>query len=290
MSIDRQQLARMATAKALQLRKRGAIEPWGAVCVFDLAERLGVDVRFIDIPSMEGAYCLAAHPTIIVSSLRPAGRQAFTGAHELGHHVFGHGDQYDELVDTRRAEAKFDPNEFVADCFAGAMLMPKLAVDHAFAVRGLDPSTCQPEHMYSVASYLGVGYATLIRHMQYALGALTQVRSTVLLRSTPQSLRSSLLGRECREPLVYVDLHWTGRAIDVQESDLILLPPDTVIEGRAAMVVEQSPAGTVVNATRPGISRASIPGKTWTAFIRVTRKSYVGRAKYRFAEEVSDLD
>lgn len=290
MSIDRQQLARMATAKALQLRKRGAIEPWGAICVFDLAERLGVDVRFIDIPSMEGAYCLAAHPTIIVSSLRPAGRQAFTGAHELGHHVFGHGDQYDELVDTRCAEPKFDPDEFVADCFAGAMLMPKLAVDHAFVVRGLDPSTCQPEQMYSVASYFGVGYTTIISHMRYALGALTPSRSKVLLRSTPQSLCSSLLGRECREPLIYVDVHWMGRAIDVQESDLILLPPDAVIEGCAAVIVEQIPAGTVVNAVQPGISRARIPGKTWAAFIRVTRKSYVGRAKYRFAEEVSDVD
>lgn len=78
MKLDRQRLARTATAKALQIRKRIGSQLWEPICVYDLADRLGVDVRFIDIASMEGAYCFAGHPTIIISSLRPPGPSALT--------------------------------------------------------------------------------------------------------------------------------------------------------------------------------------------------------------------
>jgi Zn-dependent peptidase ImmA (M78 family) len=278
----------MATAKALQVRKRGNIPLWEPVAVYDLAERLGVDMRFIDVPSMEGAYCMAEHPTIIVSSLRPPGRQFFTGAHELGHHIFGHGDQYDEFVDGRQEQTYDDPDEFAADCFAGALLMPKIAVDRAFSLRNWDPKTCRPENMYVVATYLGVGYTTLIHHMQHTFGTLNTARVSDLIRTSAQSLRASLLGQECSEYLVVADIQWTGRAIDVKESDFILLPSDTIIEGNCAMVVERTADRTVVRATQSGIGRVYIPGTTWASFIRVTRKNFVGRGKYRFLEDVGD--
>ncbi|MFA6312597.1 MAG: ImmA/IrrE family metallo-endopeptidase [Sterolibacterium sp.] len=290
MKFDRQRLARTAMAKALQIRKRCGIDLWEATCVYDLAGRLGVDVRFIDIPSMEGAYCLAAHPTIIVSSLRPIGRQAYTAAHELGHHVFGHGDQYDELVDTRRNDAYSDPNEFTAECFAGVLLMPKMAIDRGFACRGLSPQTCKPEEAYVVAAWLGVGYTTLISHMQRTLLTLSQKRADDLLRYSPSSLRANLLGQECNEHLVVADNQWSGRAIDVQQSDAILLPPNITLEANCATIDEQTDTKTVVRATQPGIGRVHEPRSGWAAFIRVTRKNYVGRGKYRFVEEVSDVE
>lgn len=288
MKFNRRLIARMATAKALQVRKRGGVPLWEPVAVYDLAERLGVDMRFIDVPSMEGAYCLAEHPTIIVSSLRPAGRQVFTGAHELGHHVFGHGDQYDEFVDGRQEHAYDDPDEFAADCFAGALLMPKIAVDRAFSVRSWDPKTCRPENMYVVATYLGVGYATLIQHMQHTLGTLNTGRVGDLIRTSARSLRTSLLGQECSEHLVVADVQWTGRAIDVKETDYILLPPNTIMEGNCATLVERTADRAIVRATQPGIGRVYVPGTTWASFIRVTRKNFVGRGKYRFLEDVGD--
>ena len=290
MKLDRQRLARTATAKALQIRKRIGSQLWEPICVYDLADRLGVDVRFIDIASMEGAYCFAGHPTIIISSLRPPGRQCFTGAHELGHHVFGHGDQYDQLVDTRSEPTYSDHREFTADCFAGALLMPKVAVDRGFAVRSLKPQTCRPEDIYVVASWLGVGYTTLIHHMRQALGTLSVQRADqLLLRVSAQSLRSRLLGQDCPEHLVIADLHWSGRAIDVQISDLILLPHNVTVEGKCTAVVEQTAARTLLRATQPGIGRVRLPGTDWAAFVRVTRKDYVGRGKYRFEEEVGDV-
>ena len=290
MKLDRQQLARTATAKALQIRKRIGVPLWEPICVYDCADRLGVDVRFIDIASMEGAYCLAGHPAIIISSLRPPGRQVFTGAHELGHHVFGHGDQYDDLVETRSELTYSDPREFTAECFAGAFLMPKIAVDRGFAVRGFSPHTCSPEGIFAISSWLGVGYTTLIHHMRHGLGTLNAQRADQLLRASAKSLRSSLIGQDCPEHLVFADLHWTGRAIDVQIADLILLPHNVTVEGKCMAVARQTLAGTLLVATKPGVGRVHASGTDWAAFVRVTRKEYVGRGKYRFEEEIDDVD
>ena len=179
MRSTQKQQAHAATVKALQVRRASGCAFWDPVCVYDLATNLGLEVRFFDIPSMEGVYCASAHSTIIVSSLRPPGRQAFTCAHELGHHVFGHGDQYDELVEHRSEARRFDPHEFQADCFAGALLMPKVAVSRGFSLRGWDLATAAPEAFYVVATWLGVGYTTLIYHLRKALGMLSETRVIV---------------------------------------------------------------------------------------------------------------
>ena len=96
---DRRAIARTAMAAALRTRLFVGYRLDHAVCVYDLAEKLGVEVRFLDLPSMEGMYSSASGPTIIVSSLRPPGRRAFTCAHELGHHNRSDGVEIDELVE-----------------------------------------------------------------------------------------------------------------------------------------------------------------------------------------------
>ena len=42
----------------------------------------------------------------------------------------------DELVG-KSSEIGFDPKEFAADCFAGALLMPKMAIERAFSLAEL---------------------------------------------------------------------------------------------------------------------------------------------------------
>lgn len=290
MSFDKKILAREAIAKALQTRRMAGYAMWDPACVYDLAEKIGVEVRFFDIPSMEGMYSSGENPTIIISSLRPSGRQAFTGAHELGHHVFGHGAQYDELVEQRSEARRFDPNEFKADSFAGALLMPKVAVDRGFALHGWNPATCSPEAFYTVATWLGVGYTTLVHHMQYAMQVIKPQRADELLRQNLMVTRSNLLGKECREHLVVADHHWTGRAVDIQVSDLVLLPPRTRIEGKCAAVYAENKMNVVAQGATPGIGRVVVDDLGWSTFIRVMRKQYSGRGKYRFEEEVNDVE
>jgi hypothetical protein len=50
----------------------------------------GVTVRFNNI-NMEGMYQRGAPPRIHLSARRPLSRRTYNCAHELGHHVFGHG-------------------------------------------------------------------------------------------------------------------------------------------------------------------------------------------------------
>src|SRR6185312_15295352 len=103
------QLSTAAAVKALETRKKAGYRLLDPISVYDLADKMGVDVRFFDLPSMEGMYRGAPRPTIVVSSLRPPGRQVYTAAHELGHHLFGHGSQFDELVEDRTQQRRFDP-------------------------------------------------------------------------------------------------------------------------------------------------------------------------------------
>ena len=243
---NRELLARAAMIKALQVRTRAGYSVRDPLCIYDVAERLGIEVRFVDIPSMEGLYKGPRHPTIFLSSLRPAGRQVYTCGHELGHHDLGHGAQFDELIDERSKERQFDPKEFQADCFAGALLMPKMAIRRGFSSRGWDPVTCPAESMYIIAVWLGVGYGTLIHHLWNALNILESRRAEALLRRQPKDIRATLLGRECRENLIIADYHWDGRAIDVQETDLILLPSDVHLEGKCVTCLNRMGRGRLL--------------------------------------------
>ena len=195
-------------AEALRTRLSAGYGLDHAICVYDLAEKLGVEVRFLDVPSMEGMYTSASSPTIIVSSLRPPGRRAFTCAHELGHHNRSDGVEIDELVE-QWDKPRFDSKEFAADCFAGALLMPKMAVSKAFAIRGWSMEECTPEQAFMVAGYFGVGYTTLVHHLRSALQTLPDTRAQALLKVSPRKAQSLLLGWQTPQ-----DRRRSGRPLD----------------------------------------------------------------------------
>lgn len=80
-------------------------------------------VQFLNDINTEGIYATRPKPMILISSLRPLSRRAFTCAHELGHHFFGHGSTIDELKEESES-VDFQPHEFLADTFGGFLLMP----------------------------------------------------------------------------------------------------------------------------------------------------------------------
>ena len=276
-------MARQAMAAALRTRLSLGYGLDHAVCVYDLAEKLGVEVRFLDVPTMEGMYTSASSPTIIVSSLRPPGRRAFTCAHELGHHNRSDGVEIDELVE-QWDRPRFDPKEFMADCFAGALLMPKMAVSKAFAIRGWSMEECTPEQVFMVAGYFGVGYATLVHHLRSALQVLPDTRAQALLKVSPRKAQSLLLGWQVPQTVVVVDAHWTRRAVDVEVGDLMFVQGEAQSEGSCVESSSDVEHGRLFRAARPGIGRLEV-GTTWSAFVRVSRCDYVGRTLYRHWEE-----
>src|SRR5258707_13572991 len=89
-------LARQGLRGALETRRQAKVSKAEPICVYDLAERLGVEVKFCSGNSFGGMFAKASK-TVLVPALRPPGRQAFTCGHELGHWYFGHGTHIDDL-------------------------------------------------------------------------------------------------------------------------------------------------------------------------------------------------
>ena len=87
----RADLAAKAYRAAMHLRSQTQRAANVPLCPFDLAGEIGIEVRFVDIPSLEAMYVDDGTPKILIGADRPAGRQRFGCAHELGHHAFGHG-------------------------------------------------------------------------------------------------------------------------------------------------------------------------------------------------------
>jgi hypothetical protein len=262
------------------------------VCVFDAIERLGIEARFVDIPSLEGMYD-ANSKTIIVSSLRPRGRQAFTAAHELGHHVLRHGHRIDELLEESGATSpqrrSFTPEEFAADCFAGAFLMPKTTVLRGFSERGWKPAACGPNEIYAISGWLGVGYTTLVHHLHQALGLIDEGGFSRLMKygSRLARVRRDLVGMPCTSNLLFVDAHWSDVAADIAVGDVARFPHG-IVEGGCAEIVSNAPAHLIVRGLRQGIARVVCEDRAH--FLRISRAGFVGRACFRFEEEILNGD
>lgn len=282
-------LAMQALIQATQVRQMAGLGPTDPVNIYDLAKQRGVEVRFVDIPSLEGMYLkLNQRPEIFISSHRPAGRQASTCGHELGHHEFKHGTQIDEYLDGVGELERFDPQEFLVDCFSGFVQMPKSAINYAFTIRGWKPQSCTPTQAYTIAGLFGVGYTTLLQHMSKTLKLIPQAQAQQLKRTSPKQIRATLLEGMSSEQVTVVDVHWPNHAIDIQVGDLILAPPHVIYEGSCIEHVEQSATRTILRGNTPGCARLVHPPTGWATFTRVSRRHYVGRSIFRHLEEADD--
>jgi hypothetical protein len=286
--INKKLIATEAIAKALRARKRIGVLPYESVSALDAAEKLGVEVRFMDLASMEGMYVAGSKPKIILSSLRPQGRRSFTCAHEIGHHEFGHGEQFDELTAEKSKKRKSDPAEFAADCFAGFFLMPKTAVENGLRKRGYEYATLNAVDAYKMACWLGVGYSSFLSHLHFGLNVIPESMLDDLSRHQPQDIREIVIGSSVPSELLIVDTHWLGRAIDCQVGDFLLLPKSTLVERAELFTVLDHPDGVLLQAKSVGIARASVKSDRWAAFMRISPAKYVGRSCYRFEEEVDE--
>jgi hypothetical protein len=278
---DRDDLARRAVTEALRLRCRrghGADQP---VCPIDLALDEGVDLRLESIKSLEGMYTPDG-PLIILGSLRPQGRRSYTCAHELGHHVFGHGLRIDELLEGEPEPARKDEAEYIADRFAAALLMPKLAVLHAFAARAWEIRTSTPEQIYTIAGLLGVGYTTLLGYLEGTLRSLSSSAARQLRKTSPKAIRTRVLGTDTASGLIIVDEFWSGRPVDAEVGDAIVVPSGMSLNGDAVEHVRDG----LLRAKAPGSAR--LRGRGLNVEVRITRRAFTGLAVYRHLEEADD--
>lgn len=284
-SFHRRALATQAMQAAVATRAKAKLDQVGPICVYGLCETLGVAVRFNNI-NMEGMYQRGVPPRIHLSARRPLPRRAYNCAHELGHHVLGHGSSIDELREDAKAQPWEDPNEFLADTFAGFILMPIIGLRHAFSVRGWTPDAATPAQIFTIACEFGVGYATLLTHLSAGVNMLSRSRAAVLQRTTPKALRSDILGGPTPEPLIVADQYRAAPTLDVEAKTLVLLPPGAEVVGGGLAFERDLAAGRLFRAVKPGIVQAS--ASAWAVFVRIAPEAYVGLAQYRHLEEDPD--
>jgi hypothetical protein len=68
----------------------------------------------------------------------------------------------------------------------------------------------------------------------------------------------------------------------------VLAPATTVAEGRCLVQVERNAKGELFESVQPGHGRLVDGESGWASFVRVSRRSFVGRSIYRHLEEVAD--
>jgi len=286
-NFPRRTLATQAMQMAIATRAKAKAAQDSSICIYQLCEVLGVTVRFNNI-NMEGIYQRGAPPRIHLSALRPLPRRTYNCAHELGHHVFGHGSSIDELRQGATPHPWEDAKEFLADTFAGFMLMPIIGLRRAFAARGWTPETVTPMQLFTVACDFGVGYGTLLTHLSVGVNMISQTRAAALRRVTPRALRARILGGLTPEPLLLADHYRAAPTLDAEVNTLLLLPLGSQIEGESLVHERDLANGSLFRAVRPGIVQARTAMDNWAVFVRVAPESYVGLAQYRHLEADTD--
>jgi len=286
-SFNRRTLATKAMQAAIAARAKAKLDQHGPICIYGLSETLGVTVRFNNI-NMEGMYQRGAPPRIHLSARRPLPRRVYNCAHELGHHVFGHGSSIDELRGEAEEHPWEDPKEFLADIFAGFALMPIMGLRRAFATRGWKPETATAMQMHTIACDFGVGYGTLLTHLSVGVNMISRARAAALQRVTPKALRAEILGALTPEPLIIADRHRAGPTLDAEVKMLLLLPPGTETTGASLAYEGDLVNGRLFRAVRPGIVQASADAGAWAVFVRIAPAAYVGLAQYRHLEDDPD--
>lgn len=280
--MDKKQLAIDAVREAERLRIKAKVPPASSIDPIDVAvEVCGCRVQFQSVPSLEGMYSPSPRPTIIIGSERPPGRQNYTCAHELGHHIFGHGASLDELGMSSGNKSE----EFLVEMFAGYFLMPKLAVARAFNQRGYSVNNLTPEQTFCVACYFGVGYSTILTHMHYSLGMISHNKMKDLQRVKPKEIKEKYIVSP-QVSLVIADTSWVGRAVNLEVGDALLVPISCDLDNTMALrAVEGVGDFLKCEAVAPGYGRAFDSVRGWATHIRVSRRNYEGLARYRFLEE-----
>jgi Zn-dependent peptidase ImmA (M78 family) len=282
--IQRKALYLEGAQVAASARQHGSLDPFNPICVYDLSEALGVTVRFTSV-SMEGMYDRLPKPRIHISALRPSGRRAFTCAHELGHHHFGHGTTIDRLQNETVSDSG-SPDEILANAFAANLLMPAPGIRKALKVRDIVAETASPAQLYAVACNFGVGYRTFLEHLHYSLSLLSQTSVTRLRKWNPKNIRSQILQKDSDSPLHIIDLHWTGRPVDAERGDLLLCPPGAQTRGDVASEVIRTSTYSLHRCAGVGLSVLSFPEQQTEHFLRIQPERYVGLSRFRHLEEI----
>lgn len=280
---SRRVLATRAAREAARTRARLGIGPTSSVCPFDIAARLGVTVRLDAVSSLEGMYSPEPKKTVVLGTERPWGRIRHTCGHEIGHAVFGHGTRFDELCDGPRR--MWSPEEYLADRFSTALLMPKLAVADALRRRGWDAATLTEVQVFVLAQDFGVGYISFVSHAERTLKILPAAAAETLRREGRRlgPVRNTVAGFDVVNDVFVCDESWGARPLDIETGDVVMVPPDALFSGECARLSYD--AGSHLVAVQAGEGHLKLRRRTSAITVRVSRRGFTGLARFRYLAE-----
>lgn len=285
--MNRKTAAVKAASEALRVRQRVGLALTDPASAIDIAEKLGIQVWFRALPSVEGVLIRAPHPVILLSSLRPAGRISFTCAHELAHYWLNHAGHID-VLDDNPVLREDNEDEYQANMFAAYLLMPKTTVQLGFAQREAKPDSALPLTVLAIATWLGVGYTTLVHHLRFNLGLITEERAKALLRRGPKDIVGNLAGERAPGTAAFVvDRAWRARAVDIEVGDIVVLDAPIIASGGCIRLEGGEGSRVRVVAVQPGTGHLD-GGGGWATNVRVRRSRFEGRSIFRHLEEADD--
>jgi hypothetical protein len=253
--------------------------------VYELITRHGLDLRFMEVTSLEGLYLADGRAgQINVCAHRPSGLQRFIAAHELGHHLLGHGAMIDRELDYKERFSSFPNEEKLAEVFARFLLMPLRAVHKGFKNIGSVLANLQPADVFRVSCWLGVGYSTLLHQMRFSLRMLAPKDFERLTKTKPQQIKTALTPDRQhygRDELWPVDSSWDDLRLHIRVGDTL-----TGIAGNPSLLTCGS-APSTWHAAAVGEIPCSIKGGG-TVTLSIARNPYVGLYQYRYLPEVED--
>lgn len=131
---------RVAMGEAFEAHEDLGLDTQGRVDVFAAIASADVKLHFrpLDCAALYLPAAVTGRPGVLVNNQHPLALQRYSAAHELGHHVFGHGEQIDRDSEPRGSGATLPPHEMLAEAFAAWFLMPPEAVDAALRLLGID--------------------------------------------------------------------------------------------------------------------------------------------------------
>ncbi len=273
--------ANQIAAQALRYRKSyldlGANVP---ICPFNLADAMGIDIRFVNIPSFEGMY-VADENVILISSLRPDGRKRFTCAHELGHHILGHGTVIDEIIE----EGSDKEIEKEADFFAAMLLLPISFIKSAAKDPMINFDSLNEKNVYVLSKYAGVSYEALITQLFYNHKLNNRNTFNQLKEKRLSEIKKSIYKDILNNTEVFVVGNWwKERAIDAVVGDTIYMQNFCDHEGNSISIISNDKQNQIFECRTPGISR--IFNSEWSGFIRVSRPNFKGMYQFMHEEEI----
>lgn len=271
------QIAKQALQTRLQYL---GVKPSAPICPFNLAESMGLDVRFVKISSFEGMY-LADDLVILIGAERPEGRKSFTCAHEIGHHVLRHGTVIDEIIESGSDKEI----EQEADFFGGMLLMPESLIRRIGKDLSIDFTNPDPAKLYTASRYIGASFGGLVTHLHFNLKLIDHVTYKVFKKLDVGAIKKRLSSEKVTGDVFVIGEWWKDKAIDMSVGDRIISTEKCEIEGGAVALMDGGKVPRKIVAVEPGLSKITTPGG-WSAYIRVCRKGYVGMNQYRFEEDV----